>query len=78
VTAGPAPGNPDPSAGSTVDPQAPPGDLEPTMLAVGPQAAGNRLMTLPFLGILALLALAAGPALLWLSRTGRGPQWLRR
>jgi ABC-type phosphate transport system substrate-binding protein len=78
VTAGPAPGNPDPSAGSIIDPQAPPGDLGPTMLAVGPQAAGNRLMTLPFLGILALLALAAGPALLWLSRTGRGPQWLRR
>jgi hypothetical protein len=78
VTAGPAPGTPDPSVGSTVDPQAPPGDLDPTMLAVGPQAAGSRLMTLPFLGLLALLALAAGPALLWLSRTGRGPQWLRR
>jgi hypothetical protein len=61
-----------------VDPQSPSGELGPTMLAVGPQASGKRLMTLPFLGGLALLALAAGPALLWLSRTGRGPQWLRR
>ena len=48
------------------------------MLSVGEQSAGDRMMMLPFLGVLALLALLAGPALLWLSRSGRGPQWLRR
>ena len=30
------------------------------------------------LGVLALLALVGGPLLMWLSQTGRGPQWLRR
>ena len=78
ATAGPAPGNTDPSGASRVDPPAKAGDLGPTMLSVGEQSAGDRMMMLPFLGVLALLALLAGPALLWLNRSGRGPQWLRR
>jgi len=79
VSAGPAPGSDQPgTAGSATDPKGADGDLGPTMLSVGQQAAGNRMMMLPFLGLIALAALAAGPLLLWMSRTGRGPQWLRR
>ena len=47
------------------------------MMEVSSQSAG-RLMTLPGLLVLALIGLLAGPLLLWLERTGRGPQWLRR
>jgi hypothetical protein len=50
----------------------------PQMMAVSSQSAGHRLMTLPGLLVLALAGLLAGPLLLWLERTGRGPQWLRR
>ncbi len=78
VTVGPAPGTPDPSGSTTVEPKPPAGDLGPTMLSVGEQASGKRMVMLPMLGIIALLALAAGPVLLWMSRTGRGPQWLRQ
>jgi hypothetical protein len=35
-------------------------------------------MMLPGLLVLALVGLIGGPLLLWLDRTGRGPQWLRR
>ena len=48
------------------------------MLTVGAQLAGNRLVVLPALGVLALVALVGGPLLMWMSQTGRGPQWLRR
>ncbi|WP_028636319.1 substrate-binding domain-containing protein [Nocardioides sp. URHA0032] len=77
ITAGPAPRSDEPT-GSTTGPKTADGDLGPTMLTVGPQAAGGRMLTLPVLGLVALVALATGPLVLWLSRTGRGPQWLRR
>ena len=48
------------------------------MMSVSSQPAGHRLMTLPGLLVIAVLFLLAGPTLLWLERTGRGPQWLRR
>ena len=48
------------------------------MMEVSSQSAGKRLLTLPGLLVLALIGLLAGPLLLWLDRTGRGPQWLRR
>jgi hypothetical protein len=48
------------------------------MMEVSSQSAGGRLLTLPGLLVLALVGLLAGPLLLWLERTGRGPQWLRR
>src|SRR3954452_6593090 len=50
----------------------------PQMSTVASESAGHRLMTLPGLLVLALIGLLAGPILLWLERTGRGPQWLRR
>jgi hypothetical protein len=50
----------------------------PQMMEVSSQSAGKRLLTLPGLLVLALVGLLAGPLLLWLERTGRGPQWLRR
>ncbi len=53
-------------------------DGAPQMMEVSSQSAGGRLMTLPGLLALALVGLLAGPLLLWLERTGRGPQWLRR
>jgi hypothetical protein len=48
------------------------------LTAVASQSAGHRLMTLPGLLVIALAGLLAGPLVLWLERTGRGPQWLRR
>ncbi|MET0523242.1 MAG: hypothetical protein ABWZ91_00450 [Nocardioides sp.] len=74
--AGPAPDSESPGAAASETPK--PVDSGPTMLSVGQQSAGKRLLTLPFLGGLALVALVAGPLLLWMGRTGRGPQWLRR
>ena len=53
-------------------------DAAPQMMDVSSQSAGRRLMMLPGLLVLALVGLLAGPLLLWLERTGRGPQWLRR
>jgi hypothetical protein len=53
-------------------------DAAPQMTAVSSQSAGRRLMTLPGLLVLALVGLLAGPLLLWLERSGRGPSWLRR
>ena len=53
-------------------------DLGPTMLSVSSQASDKPMLLLPALGLLALLALVVGPLLIWLSSTGRGPQWLRR
>ena len=71
----------DPSAGPSDGASNAPGDqadTAPQLMAVSSQSAGHRLMTLPGLLVLALLGLLAGPILLWLDRTGRGPQWLRR
>ena len=71
----------DPAAGPAADPadtttgQA---NAAPQLMAVASQSAGHRLMTLPGLLVLALAGLLAGPLVLWLERTGRGPQWLRR
>ncbi len=53
-------------------------DAAPQMMEVSSQSAGKRLLTLPGLLVLAMIGLLAGPLLLWLERTGRGPQWLRR
>ena len=66
---------PAPSAAASASPV---GDLGPVMLTVGSQSAKGRMTLLPFLGVFALMGLLAGPVLLWLNRTGRGPQWLRR
>jgi hypothetical protein len=67
----------DPSAGpgpSTVAEAA----QAPQMTAVSAQSAGSRQLLLPGLLGVALVGLLLGPALLWLGRTGRGPQWLQR
>ena len=48
------------------------------MVMVASQPTDERMWALPVLLVLALLALLAGPLLLWLDRSGRGPQWLRR
>lgn len=53
-------------------------DLGPTMLSVNSQPSDKPMILLPILGLLALLALVVGPLLIWLSSTGRGPQWLQR
>ena len=50
----------------------------PAMATVASQTPGHRLLTLPGLLVLALAGLLAGPLVLWLERTGRGPAWLRR
>jgi hypothetical protein len=77
---GPAPVDPGPSAGPVLN--EPHGTLpvpeQPTLLTVAAQLAGKRLVILPLLGILFLVSLVGGPALMWMSQTGRGPQWLRR
>lgn len=52
------------------------GDVQ--TLAVASTPSSGRLILLPALGILALVLLVVGPALLWAGQTGRGPQWLRR
>ncbi len=73
---------PSSGAGPSAGPSAPAGttqaDAAPQMTAVSSQSAGRRLMTLPGLLVLALVGLLAGPLLLWLERSGRGPSWLRR
>lgn len=53
-------------------------DLKPTMLSVSSQDSDRPMLLLPALGLFSLLALVVGPVLIWLSSTGRGPQWLRR
>jgi hypothetical protein len=65
-------------AGAPSDKTTAAADAAPQMMEVSSRSAGHRLMTLPGLLVLALLGLLAGPLLLWLDRTGRGPQWLRR
>jgi hypothetical protein len=68
------------------DPSAAPGDPNaavsaddaPQMAAVSSESTDARLLALPFLLGAALIGLLAGPLLLWLESTGRGPQWLRR
>ncbi len=60
------------------DPTSDQADAAPQLMSVSSQSAGHRLMTLPGLLVLALAGLLAGPLVLWLERTGRGPQWLRR
>ncbi|WP_191907864.1 substrate-binding domain-containing protein [Nocardioides cynanchi] len=66
-----------PSAGAT-----PPASTEaaaaPQMVAVSSESTTARQLLLPVLLGFALLGLVAGPALLWLGRSGRGPQWLQR
>ena len=76
---GPAPVDAGPSA--EADPllhDATPSNPAPDMVTVAGQLAGNKLVVLPLLAILALVSLAGGPLLMWTSQTGRGPQWLRR
>ena len=65
-------------AGAPSDQPSAQADAAPQMMVVSSQSTGHRLMTLPGLLVLALVGLLAGPLLLWLDRTGRGPQWLRR
>jgi len=75
---GSAPPGDDPSAAAATDPD---GALatsdSPQMASVSAAAAGARQLVLPGLLVLALVGLIGGPLLLWLDRTGRGPQWLR-
>ncbi len=66
-----------PSAGTDA-PGASQAEAAPALTTVSAQSAGSRLMMLPGLLALALVGLVGGPLLLWLDRTGRGPQWLRR
>jgi hypothetical protein len=77
---GPAPVGAEPSAGPGLN--EPHGSEavpeQPTMLTVAAQLAGDRLVILPLLAIFFLLSLVGGPVLMWMSQTGRGPQWLRR
>jgi ABC-type phosphate transport system substrate-binding protein len=68
-------GGPSPSSGPSTSDQA---DAAPDMATVAAQTPGARLLTLPGLLVLALIGLLAGPLILWLERTGRGPKWLRR
>ena len=60
-TTGPAPDSEKPGAASSAAPK-PADDPGPTMLSVGKQSAGDRMLTLPFLGGIALLALVARTA----------------
>jgi hypothetical protein len=53
-------------------------DGAPQLATVSSVSPGARLLTLPGLLVLALIGLLAGPLVLWLERTGRGPQWLRK
>jgi hypothetical protein len=74
-----APGSGDePSSGPSDAPSSDQADGAPQMATVASQSSGARLLTLPGLLLLALIGLLAGPLVLWLERTGRGPQWLRR
>jgi hypothetical protein len=65
-------------AGSPTRPATTAAAAAPQMSTVASESAGHRLMTLPGLLVLALVGLLAGPIVLWLERSGRGPQWLRR
>jgi len=65
-------------AGSPSDTSTDQAEAAPQMMEVSSQSAGKRLMALPGLLVFALIFLLAGPLVLWLERTGRGPQWLRR
>jgi hypothetical protein len=74
---GDAPGSDDPKTQTAAAP--PLGQSQPaSMSTVASESAGRRLLALPALLALALVGLALGPSLLWLERSGRGPQWLRR
>jgi hypothetical protein len=53
-------------------------DGAPQLATVSSVSRGSRLLYLPGLLVLALIGLLAGPLVLWLEHTGRGPQWLRR
>jgi hypothetical protein len=77
---GPAPVDSGPSAEPLLHDPLPsnPAPEQPTMVTVAAQLAGNKLVVLPLLAILAVVSLAGGPLLMWMSQTGRGPQWLRR
>ena len=77
-TPGDAPGGDDPSAGPSDAPAADQADAAPAMSTVASESPGKRLLALPALLVLALVGLLAGPLVLWLESTGRGPQWLRR
>ncbi|MBZ5734396.1 hypothetical protein K8Z61_07790 [Nocardioides sp. TRM66260-LWL] len=69
-----APGVPGASASAS----SAPGTTTAQTLAVGSTPATGRMLLLPTLLGLALVLLVLGPAVLWATRTGRGPQWLRR
>jgi ABC-type phosphate transport system substrate-binding protein len=53
-------------------------DAAPDMATVASQTSAGRLLALPALLVLAMIGLLAGPIVLWLERTGRGPSWLRK
>jgi hypothetical protein len=74
---GDAPTGGDPSAGPS-EPTSVQADAAPQLATVASETPGRRLLTLPGLLVLAMIGLLAGPLVLWLERTGRGPQWLRR
>ena len=76
VDAAPTDG-PTPSSASDA-PQTDQAGATPQLSTVSAQSPTGRLMMLPGLLVLALVGLIGGPLLLWLDRTGRGPQWLRR
>jgi hypothetical protein len=76
---GPAPVGPSPSVAALPDPHpSNPVPEQPVLVTVASQLASHRLVVLPLLAALALVSLVGGPLLLWVSQTGRGPQWLRR
>ncbi len=63
---------------AATDPKTASVDLAAAPVTIAPVAAGRRLVTLPLLGLVALVMLVAGPGVLLLSRTGHGPRWLNR
>ncbi len=73
----PGPGD-DPSGDSSDAPPADQTDAAGSMSTVASETPGGRLLALPALLLVALIGLLAGPLVLWLERSGRGPQWLRR
>jgi hypothetical protein len=77
---GPAPVADSPSAEPLLHDAVPsnPVPEQPVLVTVAAQLAGHKLVILPLLAVLALVSLAGGPLLMWVSQTGRGPQWLRR
>jgi hypothetical protein len=69
----------DPAAAPSDDgPSSSQADSAPALATVASEIAGGRMLALPGLLVLALVGLLAGPLVLWLERTGRGPTWLRR